>query len=112
MNWLNAPKMYIAGPYSGDVTANVHKAWLAGREIAQWGYIPVIPHTMTAHMEDILTPNDWYAITLELLKLCDAIYMLKGWELSRGAVEELDYAANTMKIHVYYQGSKEPEALR
>lgn len=112
MNWTTAPKMYIAGPYSGDVVAHVHLAWLAGRDIAQRGYIPIIPHTMTAHMEDILTPEDWYEITFEMLKLCDCVYMLKGWELSRGAVEEHDYAANTMKIPIYYQGIKEPEALR
>jgi len=111
-DWTKAPKMYIAGPYSGDVKGNVRKAWLAGREIVQKGYIPVIPHTMTSGMEDILTPGDWYAITLELLKMCDAIYMLKGWGKSWGAKSEYDYARKEMGIPVYCQGETEPEALR
>ena len=112
MNWSTSPKMYIAGPYSGDVGMNMYKAWLAGRVIVQKGYIPVIPHTMTGEMHDLLTPDDWYQITLELLKLCDAIYMLRGWECTQGAVEEHDYAANTMRIPIYFQGGKEPEVLR
>ena len=33
-------------------------------------------------------------ICLELIKMCDAIYMLPGWEVSKWAKEEYEYAKN------------------
>ena len=35
-----------------------------------------------------------------LLNMCDAIYMLKGWEKSRGANREYGYALASDKIIV------------
>ncbi len=103
MNWSKARKIYIAGPYGGNVRANVFIAWCAGRELVKKGFIPIIPHTMYNNMHDILTPDDWYDITIEVLGLCDAIYMLTEWEKSKGARAELRYAQEIMKIPVFYQ---------
>ena len=45
---------------------------------------------------------------LNLLRRCDAIYMLNGWEQSLGAVEEYEFAVNTLKMPVYYEPDEIP----
>lgn len=39
-----------------------------------------------------LSHEDYMVTSLAMLSLCDTIYMLKGWEDSDGAKEELQYA--------------------
>jgi hypothetical protein len=46
--------------------------------------------------------DDYMKVCYRLLELCDAIYMLKGWESSKGANRELIYAKN-MGLEVIYQ---------
>lgn len=54
-------------------------------------------------MMDLVMPNadyeDYIKVDLLLLDMCDAIYMLKGWEKSCGANREYGYAlAKGMEI--------------
>lgn len=39
-----------------------------------------------------LTHDGYMSICIPLLKLCDTILMLKGWESSGGAMQEYEYA--------------------
>lgn len=39
-----------------------------------------------------LDHDGYMAVSMAMLSLCDTIYMLKGWEDSDGAKEELQYA--------------------
>lgn len=38
------------------------------------------------------TYSEYMHICLELIKMCDAIYMMPGWETSKGATKEYEYA--------------------
>ena len=41
------------------------------------------------------------AIDYKLIELCDAIFMLDGWQQSKGAVAELSYAKSLGKKPMY-----------
>lgn len=68
---------------------------LAVRVAASGDYLPVCPHSNTGgddFLEDFLALHDpswWYAATLELLRRCDAIALVDGWEESNGACREV-----------------------
>lgn len=38
------------------------------------------------------THDEYMRICFELIKMCDAIYMMPGWETSKGATKEYEYA--------------------
>lgn len=38
------------------------------------------------------THDEYMRVCLEMLKMCDAIYMIPGWETSKGATKEYEYA--------------------
>lgn len=91
---MNAPTplVYIAGPFRGptplDVRRNVERARDVGMIVAAHGAYPVIPHTMTADFDKQLTDEFWLAGTLELMRRCDAVFLMATWTLSRGATAE------------------------
>ena len=83
--------VYLAGPYSGGVAANIAAARAVAIEVWRRGHIALCPHLNTAHFEDDLprfTHADWLRGDRELLCRCDAILLLPGWDHSPGAIEE------------------------
>lgn len=50
--------------------------------------------------------GDYMTISFALLSVCDAIYMLPGWENSNGATAELHYANVHGKIVMFPEGGK------
>lgn len=46
--------------------------------------------------------NEYMTICLPMLSICDLIYMLKGYEKSKGAMMGLSYAKEN-NIEIYYQ---------
>jgi len=92
--------VYIAGRYRGrtpeTVQANIEAARFIGLLAAEKGWFPVIPHLNTQGFEDILSHDDDFYLegTLELMRRCDAVVMVPGWQKSAGAVSELDDAVS------------------
>ena len=86
--------VYVAGPYRATtpwlVEQNVRRAEQMGYELTCAGLYPVIPHTNTRGYFASGQQDDafWLAGTLELLKRCDAVALVPGWESSSGARAE------------------------
>lgn len=103
--------VYIAGPY-GDaggylaIDRNIAAAREVAAELVQAGVGFLCPHLNSAHFEAI-TPDVpvsvWYALDEELLKRCDAVYVLEGWERSTGTKREIDLAL-ALGLPVFYGG--------
>ena len=95
--------VYVSGNYTnGDVAQNVKAAIDAGDRLLEQGYIPFIPHL--THLWAIVSPkphSTWMMIDGAILGRADAIYMMKGWESSNGAVMELSLAVSMGKEIIY-----------
>lgn len=108
----NAPSrmqlVYIAGAYRGSsawqTEQNIRQAELCGLEVAEMGAMPVIPHTMTRYFDGTVTHQFWLAGTLELMRRCDALLIVPGWENSAGTKAEIA-EAERLRIPVFYDSS-------
>ena len=85
--------VYIAGPFRGatpwDVEQNVRRAEALALEVARMGAMPLCPHANTRHFDGQLTAEFWLEGTLELLRRCDAVLLVPGWETSSGTKAEV-----------------------
>lgn len=93
-------KIYISGPITGIDKDKCEAVFtLAAGQLALKGYEPVSPWHLSRLLPPSFTYEDYMEIDMVLLKKCDAILMLPGWENSRGATKELTYAKkNDMKV--------------
>ncbi len=84
--------VYIAGPFraptSWGVAQNVRAAEVVGLLVANAGAMPLIPHANTAHFDGEATGQFWLDGTMELMRRCDAVVLVPGWEGSVGACAE------------------------
>lgn len=95
--------LYIAGPYRGDVDANIQAAREAAISVWEAGHFALCPHLNTAHFELDCRVNDETYIErdLDVLVRCDGIIMLPGWEESAGAETEHEEALR-QEMPVWY----------
>ena len=119
------PLIYVAGQYfpstkmhgekagimHWQMHTNIEKARAVGAECVCRGWYPLIPHTNTAWMSGLQQHEWWYEATNEMLKVCDAIIMIEGWEESHGAQLEHD-EAQRMGINVYYSVDEIPDIAK
>ncbi len=108
------PLIYVAGPYSAPteigILDNIRKACEARDRLIENGWAVVCPHANTANMDNT-NPGIYYRMDLALLARCNAIYMLKDWENSAGAMMEFVFSTESKlrdRIVVYLQSHKIP----
>ena len=107
--------IYVAGRYLGECDwetyNNIHHARVAARRLWDEGWAVICPHANTAFFggpneRDRDNPNGdwqrWIRGDLEILARCDAIYMLRGWQDSKGA--SIEYAkARELGVEILYE---------
>jgi len=95
--------IYVSGKYSGDVDANIEAAASIAGDLWEMGHAVFCPHTNTANFEKrcAATYEQYIAGDLEVITWCGALVMVPGWEESKGAVIEKDYA-ESLGIPIYY----------
>lgn len=111
------PVVYVAGRFRGSdswvVHCNIHAAECGGRGVVDLGAMPLIPHAIGAHMEGTATDAFWLTGTLELMRRCDAVLVLPGWESSEGTKGEIAEAARCgIPVVLPENGKPNYEALR
>lgn len=106
----NTPLLYIAGPYSANKlhTEQVHilRAEAVSIELIRQGFHVITPHKNTSGYEkyenDNINFDTWIEMDLNIIKRCDALYLMDGWIHSNGAIIEARYAWNN-DIYVFMQ---------
>ena len=91
--------IFISGPISKVLHTDYKTKFKeAETRLSACGYAVINPSFQNVGFKY----EDYVIITLNMLARCEAIYMLKGWELSEGAKLELHYAKLTGKT-IYYE---------
>ena len=82
--------IYISGGITGIAFCKLHfdkaESYLKSK-----GCVPINPHKICSLLPT-LSHSEYMTVCMALLSLCDTIYMLKGYERSKGAMVELEYA--------------------
>ena len=84
-------RIYISGPIAGtdDYMERFEKV---EQKLIQEGYTVVNPAAFMEHMPPDTVYEEYMRLTIELSKMCDYIYMMRGWNVSCGANREYGYA--------------------
>lgn len=84
--------VYVAGKYRGPnawaVEGNIRHASQFAAQVWSFGIAALCPHTNSAHMEGIADDAMFLAGTLEMMRRCDAVLLIPGWQDSAGARAE------------------------
>ena len=92
-------RIYISGAITGT-TDYKERFKKAEKELLKKGYEVINPVNIAENLPP-LNYNEYLTIDLLLLSLCDAIYMLKGWHNSNGAIKEYTIANKTNKLVIF-----------
>lgn len=92
-------KIYISGAISNDPHYRDHFAE-AEDFLIRKGHTPINPAKLSALFPD-LSYEAYLDADLAILKDCDGIYMLQGWEQSHGAKLEYLVALKLEKVLIF-----------
>jgi len=81
-------RVYIAGPMTGYNNHNRAEFFSIAADLQDLGYIVLNPATLPEGLKQ----SEYMDICLAMIRAASAIYMLKGYESSKGALTELAYA--------------------
>lgn len=94
-------RIYVSGAVTE--TSDYSERFSQGAlEASKLAFAVIDPSKLDFVMPNGCSHEEWMSICYPLLELCDAIYMLDGWETSTGANLEL-LRANQLGIKVLYQ---------
>ncbi len=101
--------IYIAGAFRAanawEIEQNIRRA--EGWALSVWrcGAVAVCPHTNTRFFQGAAPDDVWLKGYLELVRRCDAVLAVQGWENSSGSRREIALAAELGKPVFYSVGS-------
>ena len=101
-------RIYIAGPMTGLPDFNFPAFHAAAKHLRAQGHDVVNPAEISP--DPLLSWEEWMRRDIPQLLTCEAIYLLPGWENSKGAW--LEYAiANALKIPMFYKDSNQSPSI-
>ena len=105
--------IYVSGPYRAPTEQlrfqNILNARDAAVKLWQKGWAVICPHLNTMHMGGIMGNDEIFLDgDVEIVKRCDALFMLEDWHESKGANVEFAVAYNR-SLPIYEQEDGYPE---
>ena len=101
--------IYVCGPYRAETKhrrdINILKARAVTVELLKRGWSVLCPHLLYARFDDLYPEIDdavYLEADLELLRRCDAIFLMRLWCESAGAKREFE-EARERGVPVYYE---------
>jgi len=100
--------IYVAGPYRSDtqwgVYQNIREAEKVAIKLWRENWVVFCPHLNTQLFNEVcrdIPTEVWLRGGLEILKRCDAIWMMGNWRQSKGARAELKLA-KMLGLEIHY----------
>ncbi len=88
--------VYVAGAFRADtpwqIELNVRRAEEMSLGLWRMGLVPICPHTQTRFFQFSAPDQSFLEGTLEMMRRCDAVMLLRGWEASNGTIGEIKEA--------------------
>src|SRR5262249_60930335 len=88
--------VYIAGPYRASseyqVLQNIRRAEEVALRVWRSGAACICPHKNTAFFGGAAHDSVWLVGDLEIIRRCDALVCVEGWQKSVGATGEVKLA--------------------
>jgi len=100
-------KIYISGPITGQPDGNREAFASAEAILSQLGHTAINPHKLCEHLPDGSAWEEYMKLCIPVVCQSDAMYMLPGWNNSRGAVVEKGIA-DILSLPSYYPGERIP----
>jgi hypothetical protein len=104
--------IYVAGAYRNStewgLIKNIRKAEAVAIKLWQQGWAVICPHKNTAFFGGLCPDITWLNGDLEIIRRCDAVYMLKGFKSSVGAVQEWELA-KSLGLEIIYEDESEAQ---
>lgn len=97
-------RIFVGGPMSGIPAWNFPAFNDAERRLVLKGWAVENPASTGVHPE--FSWEDYLRLSIAQLLLCDSIYLLRGWEKSKGALLET-HVADALGMTFFYQGEKD-----
>lgn len=98
--------IYLAGKYRGscpnEVYENIQHARREAFKLWQENWAVICPHMNTMFMDFKESGEPFISGDLEILKRCDAIFMLSNWKDSEGAKKEFELAQE-LGLEIFYE---------
>jgi hypothetical protein len=97
--------IYVAGPYRAlteyEIKQNIERAEKIAIELWKLGWAVICPHKNTAFFDGNIPDHLLLEGYLQILKRCDAIFMMPGWECSEGAAIEYIHAKFIYRLEIF-----------
>lgn len=90
-------RIYISGPITGT-NDYLERFAKVQQELTEQGYSVINPAAVNSMLPKDTGYEEYMKMSLAMLDMCSSIYMMKGWERSRGANREYGYALAKNKI--------------
>lgn len=105
MTDFNGTICYVAGPYRAAqpymIVENIRLAKAFGDQLIRRGIMPLVPHKNTEHCEGLGDAQFFIEGTKELLRRCDAIFVVPGFQNSVGTLGEIE-EAKKLEIPIFF----------
>lgn len=84
--------VFVCAPYAGDVKVNVFRAKEIARMLWEAGYLPICPHISADFFSELTEREQALDYCLNLLDMCDYIYIDFENGITAGMQGEIAYA--------------------